>query len=85
MRLTVDAGLRKLYRAVRLRSPDATERTASAPEDAVAEADGWTVMAVRHPKLRSFVARTAAASGMEEYEIVWIATEAEAARRIRER
>ena len=43
MRLTVDAGLRKLYRAARLRSPDATERTASAPEvDAGREAGTGT-------------------------------------------
>ena len=80
IRETIDAGLRRLYRAARLRHADATERPATAPGDATADGDGSAIVTIRHPNLRSFIARTARAAGMDEEHVVALAAESEIAR-----
>ena len=80
MRQTIDAGLRRLYRSARLRHADGTEQPASEPSDATAGDDGTAVIAIRHPNLQSFIARTARAAEIDEELVVAIAAEAEIAR-----
>lgn len=80
IRETIDVGLRRLSRAARLRHADATERPATAPDDATADGDGSAIVTMRHPNLRSFIVRTARAAGMDEEHVVALAAESEIAR-----
>ena len=80
LRETVDAGLRDLYRAARLRHADGTDRPVTTPADAMGDDDGSAVVAIRHPKLRSFIFYTARAADIEEEMIVALAAEWEIAR-----